>query len=388
MDDFVTKVFTVCDYAAERDTRSRLAAAMLCNALGDAAGSPFEFWRGRLPEQESFKLLNAVISGLGGVRGAAPGAVTDDHMMTLLLAQTVLENGGRYDRTRAVLSYITWAQAHPTGIGRNTRRLFQCTSAKADKARLRAYNKQYELAHAEDKIISNGTLMRASGCLVVRGGRDAVVEAAMEDAKVSNNWPENIQANRLYVGMLYDMVFAPETHSLPDLHKWATPEYIAANASSPEVVRAATDALHGVGPAVDVRGQDKGCVLVALWAALRTAREYNGNVGESLIGIINRGGDTDTNAAISGALLGAGIGLDELVAQQRDNIEILLNCPYRFCTLRNVLGLQPRKVARLVEYWSRSTKIAVDAAAAPDFSDSVDTTTATTTESRKKQRTQ
>jgi len=240
---------------------------MMCNALGDAGGSPFEFWRGKLPEQPRFALLNAVISGRGGVRGAAPGAVTDDHMMTLLLAQTVLENGGTYDRTRAVLSYIRWAQEHPTGIGRNTRRLFQCTSAKSDKACLSAYTKEYDLAHSDGKSISNGTLMRASGCLVVRGGRDAVVNAAMEDARASNNWPESIQAGRLYVGMLYDMVFTPDTHKWPTSPVGDT-AYIAANASSPQVIGEAVDALHGVGQGVDLRGDDKGCVLVALWAAL------------------------------------------------------------------------------------------------------------------------
>jgi len=47
---------------------------------------------------------------------------------------------------------------------------------------------------------------------------------------------------------------------------------------------------------------------------------------EAITYVINRAGDTDTNAAIVGALFGAKLGYDKLYKEQSENIEILINC--------------------------------------------------------------
>lgn len=385
----------------------KLTAAFVCHALGDAAGAPYEFPRGRQTNLERFELVPLVHVGRRGPLGAAAGAVTDDHMMALQLARSIVANGNRYDKERAILAYIEWAQAGPSGIGRNTRALFQGTRAKQAKGRLAAYRKAFVLAHDVPTVgasgggdggegdgeyddgaklkphrsVSNGSLMRCVGVLVQRGTRADVQEAAVADASVSNNWPENRAVNRLYAGLLWDLVFGER--SLVDVARWADEAYIRANAYSKSVgdaesvVREARSALHSDEVRVTLEGIDRGLATTALWAALRTARDfgplYGGDIGETLRAVINRGGDTDTNAAITGALLGASVGWSVLIQQQGANVETVLNVPYQYCTVKNVCSLEPRTVESLLNDWAHNNRVA-DAGGAVEGEDDADDT--------------
>jgi len=332
----------------------KIAAMLLCHAFGDACGAPYEFPRNRKANLTRFEFLNTVQSGRAGVRGAAPGAVTDDHMMLLQLARTIIANNNHYDPVHATLAYIDWAQHSPAGMGYNTKALFQCTSAKGDAARLAAYNKAFAEKHsdANTRVLSNGSLMRAAALVFHRGTREEVVRAAYVDAALSNPYPENRGANMLYVAVLWDLIYGGR--AIANICEWATPEYIRQHSDNCDaVVQAAMSALHGAEVKETLEGNDRGCVLTALWAALHFARMFRGDVGETLRTIVNLGGDCDTNAAIAGALIGAGVGWEALVAQQRANVELILNVPYEFCTLRNVLGLRPSLIYALLPRWKR-----------------------------------
>lgn len=65
-----------------------------------------------------------------------------------------------------------------------------------------------------------------------------------------------------------------------------------------------------------------GCTLkamqVTLWCAQRAA-----DFEETLIAIVNAGGDTDTNGAVAGAVLGARFGLDAIMKRWRDRVAML-----------------------------------------------------------------
>ena len=70
---------------------------------------------------------------------------------------------------------------------------------------------------------------------------------------------------------------------------------------------------------IGLDGWDMGFTLkamqVALWCARRAA-----DFEEALIAVVNAGGDTDTNGAVAGAVLGARFGLDAIPKRWRDRV--------------------------------------------------------------------
>ena len=70
---------------------------------------------------------------------------------------------------------------------------------------------------------------------------------------------------------------------------------------------------------IGLDGWDMGFTLkamqVALWCADRAA-----DFEEALIAVVNAGGDTDTNGAVAGAVLGARFGLDAIPRRWRDQV--------------------------------------------------------------------
>ena len=92
------------------------------------------------------------------------------------------------------------------------------------------------------------------------------------------------------------------------------------DASVPAAVTEALDAADVTAPAdLGLDGWDTGCPLgamqVALWCARRAA-----DFKEALIAVINAGGDTDTNGAVAGAVLGARFGLGAVPERWRDRV--------------------------------------------------------------------
>lgn len=387
--------------ADERRIVGCLFAMYLGVALGDAGGAPFEFHRGKPFEWRDGRLtVPLVLSGRGGVRAAPPGAITDDFQMTLLALRTLIKNDMRFVPRAHVAEYIRWASAHPGGIGTNTRALFQ--HGGTDATRLRKYDEAHAAAQLVDearKSRSNGTLMRASAFVAI-AERERALAAAVGDAALSNDNHTNRYANALYVAILHDVVYRHANVALSMLDELLTSEYLDAcercalagrPATSTSVaegrwVRAvALHAIHSQRYVVDgpfdgdmssfVNSIDKkGYVLVALWVALRYAtapwRRASLTFGETLRTVVNLGGDTDTNAAITGALLGAALGLADLRAHEAANLDVLMNVPYRFSTVKNVDNLTPASLRdAFAELVAPRVQPAKRAAAADDDDD-------------------
>src|SRR5262249_28898315 len=85
-------------------------------------------------------------------------------------------------------------------------------------------------------------------------------------------------------------------------------------------VRVALEAAPREAPRCD--GSTQGWVLVALQNAVHELRHASG-VEDGVVRTVRRGGDTDTNAAIAGALLGAVHGRASVPAQWRS---MVLSC--------------------------------------------------------------
>lgn len=278
--------------------RSRLSRAQGCllgQLAGDALGGLVEF---QSPEE----ILHRYPRGVreladGGTWNTIAGQPTDDSEMALLLARMLFARGV-YEPEAALQAYQYWLDSDP----------FDCGGTISAGLRGRP----------NPESQANGALMRISplGIFGANYPVETVGAWAMQDAALTHPHLVCVQANALFA-----MAIAHAIASGGDAgHLYRNIEQWAADLS---VDRALKDAIQGAAyapPADYVRQQ--GWVLIAfrnaLWQLLHAP-----SLEEGVINTVMRGGDTDTNAAICGALLGAVHGRDSTPNQW---IERILTC--------------------------------------------------------------
>ncbi len=217
--------------------------------------------------------------------------------MALLLARMFLERG-TYDANAEFDAYKFWLDSDP----------FDCGGTVYAGLRL-------------NPILSsqaNGAMMRISplGIFGANHSLDTVREWAEQDAALTHPSQVCLQANSLFT-----MAIAHAISSGCDgetlyrkINQWAHEQ---------EVERLLIDTIQGAaeGPPSDYVHQ-QGWVMIAfrnaLWQLLNAP-----SFEEGVVDTVMRGGDTDTNAAICGALLGAVYGIDAIPTQWVDSV---LNC--------------------------------------------------------------
>ena len=276
-------------------TLFRAQGCLLGQLAGDSLGSLVEF---RSPEDIQ-REYPAGVRNLadGGAWGTIAGQPTDDSEMALALAR-VLAQHKRYDPTLALDAYIGWLNSDPFDCGSTT------SSGLQGK---RNWKSQ-----------ANGAMMRISplGIFGANYGLEQVAEWACGDAALTHPHPVCQQANSLYASAIaYAIRTGCEPQELYEQIKtWA--ESIPAEPTLMSVIDGATTS-----PPADYMHQ-QGWVLTAfsnaLWQLLHAE-----NFEEAVVDTVHRGGDTDTNAAICGALLGAVHGREAVPERWVDR---LLNC--------------------------------------------------------------
>lgn len=273
----------------------RARGCLLGQLAGDALGSLVEF---RLPKEISLRYPDGVRKMAdGGTWNTIAGQPTDDSEMALLLARMLIRYG-TYDPALALREYKFWLDSDPFDCGATIR------------AGLRGRPNHYSQA--------NGALMRISplGIFGAKHSLQQVAEWARQDAALTHPHPVCLQANALFaMAIAHAVASGCKAEKLyRNIRQWAADQAIA-----PKLM----DAINGAAaaPPTDYIHQ-QGWVLTAvrnaLWQLLNAS-----NLEEGVVDTIMRGGDTDTNAAICGALLGAVYGLDAIPAQWVDGV---LNC--------------------------------------------------------------
>ena len=273
----------------------RAQGCLLGQLAGDSLGSLVEF---QSPEEIQFK-YPAGVRDLGDSEtwNTIAGQPTDDSEMALALAR-VLVRHKRYDPTLALEAYVDWLNSGPFDCGFTTRSGLQGE---------RDWDSQ-----------ANGAMMRISplGIFGASYELEQVAEWACEDAALTHPHPVCQQANSLYASSItYAVRIGCESQELYERIKtWA--ENIPAE---PTLISAIDSAI--TSPPADYMHQ-QGWVLTAfrnaLWQLLHAE-----NLEEAVVDTVHRGGDTDTNAAICGALLGAVYGREAVPERWVDQ---LLNC--------------------------------------------------------------
>jgi ADP-ribosylglycohydrolase len=282
-----------------------LARALGCwlgQLAGDSLGSLVEFHTGeaiRARYPEGVRDLRN-----GGVWRTRAGQPTDDSELALMLARTLVRDG-RYDPGAVLEAYVHWYESGPFDVGTTIR---QALGAAA-RGRTRAERLELATAAADAGRPSNGSLMRISPLGVFGAGRPAAAAAlARQDSRLTHPHPLCQDACAVFLAALATAVAdggGPEA------------AYAAARAEAarPEVqgpVREALDQAR-LGPPADFFTQ-QGYVLIALRNAFYQVL-HAPNLEEGVVATVMAGGDTDTNAAIAGALLGAVYGRDAVPAR-------------------------------------------------------------------------
>lgn len=286
-------------------------------ALGDALGVPFEFrysisvskYNGKLEYKPMLK------SRFQGVRYGVVGQVSDDTEMTIALAQSIVNAGGKYSRDEAILQYIDWANSRPLGMGVNTRKLFGGIKSKGKRA-IATYekhrSKRFDPTHKDGispkDAQSNGSLMRCAP-LALSPGKN--YENVIADVDLTNPNDVNREAGVIYVKLLRELLFGGMKGIDP-----------LGSAKQPQIIEAIQQARNK--DLRDVMKIGKGWVVHAFYCAVYCLLNFD-DYTEAINWVIRLGGDTDTNAAIAGSLMGAKIGYPFLIdAKLEPNLLIML----------------------------------------------------------------
>lgn len=263
----------------------RALGAVIGSAVGDALGAPFEFgpegaFSARFPEP-----------GHGGEMcgggGWDPGEATDDTQMAVLVGESLVECGG-LELPDVFRRFRRWAAAEPKDIGLQTEAVLGSGDPWDTAAALHFQVSQ--------RAAGNGSLMRTAPSAVyfAAQGRDATMDAARRLAALTHGdraaWEGTAVLHELIRVALagddpLDAVPAALTAIHPDhRRRYAT---VLAPDWHPD-------------QATEFNGAVWPCLGSAVWA-LRTTTSYETAVRAA----IDLGGDTDTVAAVTGALAGA-----------------------------------------------------------------------------------
>jgi len=277
------------------DKTSRAQGCLLGQLAGDALGSLVEF-------QSPDEILRNYPDGVreladGGTWNTIAGQPTDDSEMALLLARMLVKTGS-YDPEAARKAYQYWLSSDPFDCGMTI------------SAGLRG--------NPNPDSQANGAMMRISPLGIFGAGFELnqVVEWAMQDAALTH--PNLIcqQANALFaMGIAHAIQSGCDRKELY--------HYIRLWAADMPVEPALLDTTHKAAeePPADYVHQ-QGWVLIAFQNALYQLLHAT-SLEAGVVNTIMHGGDTDTNAAICGALLGAVCGREAMPAQWLDGLQ---NC--------------------------------------------------------------
>jgi ADP-ribosyl-[dinitrogen reductase] hydrolase len=275
------------------DIADRVVGSCLGLALGDALGAPFEFLRGRnvpdpLPALERPWL------------DLPPGSTTDDTAMARNLMRSLAARGG-FDAADLAERHLQWWRTDPPDVGTITGRVLRRIHEGMDATEAARVVWQ---ERGPEVSAGNGSVMYSAPLGLAYAHRpDALLEVAPALSGLTH-----------FDGRCKTAVLAV-TLTTAGLVRGDYPEIAVRAAVDAVLEREGGEELEflvdAAGSKRQIDGPDQGFCLftagIALQALLR-----GGDAETELRRVVALGGDTDTNAAVAGALLGARDGVDGL----------------------------------------------------------------------------
>ncbi|WP_225096149.1 ADP-ribosylglycohydrolase family protein [Streptomyces sp. CoH27] len=282
----------------------RALGAVLGSAVGDALGAPFEFGpEGAFSARFPHPGHGAEMCGGGGWD---PGEATDDTQLAVLTAESLVERGG-LDLPDVFHRFQRWAAADPKDIGLQTEAVLTSGDPWDTAAALHFRSSQ--------RAAGNGALMRAAPSAVhfARHGRETTMTAARRLSALTHGDPAAWEGT----AVLHELIRVALTEADP---LTAVPETLAAlhPAHRQRYAVVLSPDWHP-DQATEFDGAVWPCLGSAVWAVRAT-----GSYEEAVRAAVDLGGDTDTVAAVTGALAGAVYGLSGIPVRWTEPLHVPL----------------------------------------------------------------
>lgn len=270
-----------------KDKKQIAQAAWAGLMVGDALGAPAEFCRAHEIRRAYPDGLSRMVKGFGICTDREAGVVTDDSQMAWCLHVSLQDTGG-WSAEEAMKRYLEWFRGDPADVGEAVKSALEGAPMPESQG--------------------NGALMRVMPIALMAAEHPDFgwQQAAREDAGLTHPNPICAECNVVYV---YALMQAMLQGATPESVYRNTLEWAETQGISESVLaymrRAATDERP------DYDGETIGWVLIALQGAfyqLLHARDFE----SALVDVVSAGGDTDTNAAITGALLAVLYGVESI----------------------------------------------------------------------------
>jgi ADP-ribosylglycohydrolase/fructose-1,6-bisphosphatase/inositol monophosphatase family enzyme len=269
--------------------------ALLGLLVGDALGSQVEF----LDPATIWARHPGGLCDLlpGGTWALCAGQPTDDGELALALGRALVAGGG-FDRDPVAKAYIDWLASAPFDVGGTTASGIHALSGRGrPKAASQA----------------NGALMRVAPIGIAAAGDPAKAAGwARLDAAMTHPHPVCLAASAAFAAAISAGVAGANSAAM-----WAEAfAHAGEDAGGAEIRQSLLEAREGLPPDFT---RNQGWVLTAFGNAFHRLWREEG-FAEALTGTVMAGGDTDTNAAICGALLGAAYGREAIPQAWRSQV--------------------------------------------------------------------
>jgi ADP-ribosyl-[dinitrogen reductase] hydrolase len=295
----------------------RAVGALLGLALGDALGAPFEFRRREaIPDPlPAFELP---------WNGLPPGTWTDDTAMARNLWISLVAHDGRFDPAHVLALHLAWLATDPPDVGNQTRLALREAELGTPEAARVVFERR-----GPEVSAGNGSVMYCAPLGVARAFDPAALFEEAPALSRITHWDARCATACLAVTLTAAALVRGEPAEEAVV---AAVEAVAERDGGEEL-----EFLVGAaGSSRPVDGPDMGFTLFAAGIGLRTCVEAD-DVAQGLIDVVRLGGDTDTNAAVAGALLGARDGAEALPERWLDRLAD-----------RSAIEAEARSLARLV----------------------------------------
>lgn len=260
-------------------------------ALGDALGAPFE---GRRKTQIPSPLPAFELPW----KGLPPGTWTDDTAMARNLWRSLIARGG-LDTDDVLRRHLDWFATSPPDVGNLTRTVLSwARDGVADPAR------RYVEERGPEVSAGNGSVMYCAPLGVAFARTPERLHELAPALSAITHWDERCRTACLAVALAVAGLVRGDD---------AEPAVIAAvrACDGREGDEELKELVDGAGVRRPIDGPDGGFVFFTAGVALRTA-VHGASFERGLLDVVALGGDTDTNAAVAGALLGARDGRESL----------------------------------------------------------------------------
>jgi ADP-ribosyl-[dinitrogen reductase] hydrolase len=259
------------------DRKERAIGSILGLAIGDALGAPFEY---RRRTQIAFPLPAFELPWMG----LPPGTWTDDTAMARNLWLSLVDRRGALDLDDVLRRHLAWLEAGPPDVGNQTRlALSEIAAGTPDPARAVFERRGPEVS------AGNGSVMYCAPLGAARALDPDALDGEAPALSRLTHWAALVEGEASDAAVVGGLACVSDREGGEEL------EFLVAEA----------------GRSRQIDGPDQSFALFTAGVALQVVAEALG-FEEGLRRVVGLGGDTDTNAAVSGALLGALHGRDAI----------------------------------------------------------------------------